>query len=131
MNKDVILIYKLRGDVKFPYQRFSLGLNDNTSKCNLTKLILVKPNSFVGIVYKDKNNQIKEIGVLCKVIGIINELFQINNQNFSSMNYIKVEAICRIKILECKIINEKVEHSDFAYSSIEFLEDEISIYFYK
>ena len=36
MNKDVTLIYKLRGDVKFPYQRFNLGVNESTSKCNYT-----------------------------------------------------------------------------------------------
>jgi len=81
----------------------------------------------VGIVYKDKNNQIKEIGVLCKVIGIIKELFQINNQNFSSMNYIKFEAVCRINILEYQKINEKPDNTDFDYSSIEILEDELSI----
>ena len=87
---------------------------------------LVKQNSVIGIVYKNKDNKIKEIGVLCKVIGIIKELFAFNNQNFSSLNYIKLEAICRIKILDYKKINEKYENSDLAYSPIEILEDEIS-----
>ncbi len=39
MNKDVILIYKVGGDVKFPYQRFSLGINENTSKSKNSYLI--------------------------------------------------------------------------------------------
>ena len=81
----------------------------------------------MGIVYKDKNNQIKEIGVFCKVIGFIKEMFQISNQNFSSMNYIKLEAVCRIKILEYQKINEQTDHADFAYYPIEILEDELSI----
>lgn len=35
MDKDVILIYIFRGDVKFPYQKFSLGINENTSKSKI------------------------------------------------------------------------------------------------
>ena len=87
-------------------------------------LNLVKYNDFLGVVFKDSKKKIREIGILTKITGIVNELYNYNNKYYP-MTYARVEAICRIKI--DNLINEiKFEESELFTGKVEVLEDEIS-----
>jgi hypothetical protein len=88
----------------------------------------VRYNDYLGIVYKD--DQIREIGVLAKVIGIFNQFSLANNSSYTnqlnSFSYVKIEVLGRIKILDYQRHNKESQGSDIFFANVELLEDEIS-----
>jgi hypothetical protein len=87
----------------------------------------VRYNDYLGIVYKDDKNQIKEIGVLAKVIGIFNQFsFASSSSQSNSFSYVKIEVLGRMKILDFQRHNKESQGSDLLFANVEVLEDEIS-----
>ena len=83
-------------------------------------------NDYLGICYKDNENNIREIGVLAKVIGIINHFAFSNISQSAGYSYVKLEILGRIKIQDYKRISQDTKDSEVFFANVELLEDEIS-----
>lgn len=75
------------------------------------------------MVYTDKDNSIKKIGVLCKVIGKMNQLFLYNNKSFPSV-LIQMDVLFRVRILDD--VKNIPKNDEFFQANVELIEDEIS-----
>jgi hypothetical protein len=64
---------------------------------------------------------------LAKVIGIVNEMY-IYSQTYYPITYVRLEGICRMKISDLNKIQEGIQEPDLFRSTIDLLEDEISIF---
>ena len=70
------------------------------------------------------DNSIKKIGVLCKVIGKMNQLFLYNNKSFPSV-LIQMDVLFRVRILDD--LKNIPKNDEFFQANVELIEDEISI----
>jgi hypothetical protein len=122
------LIFKIKEDIVFPYQRVNISIGKYIDKGKIQNNLSVKYNDCLGLVFKDKNSKIREIGVLAKIIGIsksqIKSVGVLNSS--SSHSYVQIYIMGRIKIPNYDKINEIYADSELFVSSVELLEDEIS-----
>lgn len=89
---------------------------------------------YLGLVYKDSSNKIREVGVLAKVTGFYRQV-ALNNVSYQSVtvNSVSLDILGRMKILEFNNIQKKFgdnNSSDLFTAKIELLEDEISNQYY-
>ena len=87
----------------------------------------MKYGDYLGLVYFDSSNKIKEIGVLAKVVGFYGQI-ALSNQSNKSVNVysVSLEVLGRMKILEHEHVNKLFSDTDLFSANIELLEDEIS-----
>lgn len=79
---------------------------------------------FIGLVYTDREKNIKKIGVLCKVIGKINQIYMVNNQSYP-VTITRLEVLFRIKIVDDSKNTDKA--NEYFIGKVELIEDEISM----
>lgn len=115
MQKMEMLVYKNQDIVKFPHQKFEMSFGTLASKLQV--------NDFIGLVNSSKDGSIKKIGVLCKIIGKMNQLF-LGRSNSFPVTIFQVQALFRMKISEDEKKMDK--NSQYFRSKIEIVEDEIS-----
>lgn len=114
-----INVLKYIEDIRFPYENFSLPSTGSLANSK-NKLNIVKYNDYLGLIYTDSKGKHRDIGVLAKVTGIINGITLLNS-NYITSSYIKLETLCRFKIIEAE-----ASVSDLFKAKVELLEDEIS-----
>ena len=110
-----IPIIKIQNMVIFPYEKFYLRNTEEISKVAFV-------GTFVGVVYSKNQNEIKEIGVICKIISVQSNLFYSLGRNSSSESKVLLQGVSRMKILNYKNAGE----NSIFQGKIEAIEDEIS-----
>lgn len=78
---------------------------------------------FIGLVYTDKERNTRKIGVLCKVVGKINQIYLVNNQSYP-VTVTRLDVLFRVKILDDTKNTDK--SSEYFPGTVELIEDEIS-----
>jgi hypothetical protein len=90
----------------------------------------VEYGDYLGLIYKDNSNKIREVGILAKVTGFYRQVALNSRTNQSvTINSVSLDVLGRMKILDFNNIQKKfgdTNSSDLFVANIELLEDEIS-----
>ncbi len=110
-----IPIIKIHNMTFLPYEKFYLRLTEEISK-------VAYVGNFIGVVYSKSQTEIKEIGIICKVLSIHQNLLFTLGRNNTSDSKVLLQGVARMKIMN----HDKPGEKSIYLGKVEVLEDEIS-----